>query len=429
MITSQLPFRIMKYSLPKEDRYLYFNPASAAFLVTNSIGARILDDYISGKASHDFINRVSRMHLFDRPDPGSYGKSPERLVLEVTTACNLRCRTCYMVAAKPAPDELGTDEIQKLLEEASSAGCQTVALMGGEPFLRRDLIPVTRFALGKFKEVQVSTNGTLKVGQFFKEFAGVTNLVVQISLDGPDAESNDRIRGKGSFQRAKEFIDRLSQAGIKITLSTVLNAYNYNLVAKMCDFASQIGASGVIFHKVHVVGRAEDYPDIIPTPQQLMHGMGMLLKVSYDYETSGKMVVDFPHNRWIRGDPLVDASHPVCHFGRAFAFVTARGDLVCCSHLRAGKFICGNVREKSLLEIWDRSATLAMMRNLTVDDIPSCSTCDFKYICRASCRADAMGASGSILGAAPDCEALKRYYAYVFEHYTRTIDPTLPEVR
>lgn len=428
MITADLPLRIVKYSLPKEDRYLYFNPASAAFLVTNSLGARIIDDYISGRAWHDFINKASLTHLFDRPDPGCYGKRPERLVLEVTTACNLRCRTCYMVASKPAPDELSLDEIKLLLEEASQAGCKTVALMGGEPFLRKDLIPITRFAIERFSQVQISTNGTFKADEFMKEFAGTTNLVVQISLDGPDAESNDRIRGKGSFEKAKQFIERLSKAGIKITLSTVLNAYNYNLVGKMCDFASQIGATGVIFHKVHVAGRAEDYPEIIPTPQQLMHGMGVLLKMAYDYETSGKMIVDFPHNRWIRGDRFVDASHPVCHFGRAFAFVTARGDLVCCSHLRTGEFVCGNVRNKSLLEIWDTSPILGVMRNLSVDEIPSCSRCDFKYICRASCRADAMGASGSILGEAPDCQALKSYYAYVLEHYTRTIDPILPEV-
>jgi len=428
MTTEMQPLRIVRHSLPSEDRYLYFNPVSAAFVVTNKLGSKIIEDYISGKASHEFIKMISTKGIFDRPDRTSYGESPERLILELTTACNLRCRTCYMVASKPSPEELTTTEIEGLLDEASKAGCKTVALMGGEPLLRDDIIPITRFALDRFQQVQISTNGTLDAMQLVKEFKHSKNLTIQISLDGPDAQSNDRIRGKGSFQKARSFMGALSSAGISTTLSTVLNAYNYNLVAKMCEFACEVGASAVIFHKVHVVGRAEDFPDIIPTAEQLMHGMGMILKMFYDYGVSGRLMVDFPHNRWIRGDTLIDAAHPVCHFGRAFAFVTSRGDLVCCSHLRDGEFVCGNIRKKSLLEIWNTSPTLAAMRNLTVEEIPSCAMCEFKYICRGSCRADALGASGSILGDPPDCDALKRYYRYVLDHYARTIDPVIPEV-
>ncbi|MGQ9810403.1 MAG: radical SAM protein [bacterium] len=428
MTTEKSQLRIFKHSIANEDRHLYFNPASAAFLVTNKLGSSIIDDFIMGRGSHKFVNTVIARGLFDRADPGSYGKVPERLILEITTGCNLRCKTCYMAASKPQPDELTLVEIKRLLEEASKAGCKTVAIIGGEPFLREDLLPITRFALDRFEEVQISTNGTLLAREFIEKFKASKNLVIQISLDGPDAESNDRIRGKDSFGKAKEFIGLACRSGIRITLSTVLNAYNYNLVSKMCEFASEVGAQGVIFHKVHVVGRAEKFPDIMPTAEQLMHGMGMLLSMSYEYEISGRLIVDFPHNRWIRGDRLIDAAYPACHFGRAFAFVASKGDLVCCSHLRDGEFVCGNVRQRDLLEIWNTSPMLSRMRNLSVEEIPSCTRCDFKYICRASCRADALGASGSILGDPPDCDALKRYYRYVFDHYARTIDPIIPEV-
>jgi radical SAM protein with 4Fe4S-binding SPASM domain len=415
--------------VPDLDRRLFFNPASGSCLVTNAKGATLIEEYISGAGKSDpFIDKISETAILAGAADGTeYGRVPERLVLELTTACNLRCKTCYVAASKAGQREMTTREVERLLEETSRQGTETVAFLGGEPFLRSDLAHLVEYALGLFREVQVSTNGTLPAEEFFRRFSGTAGLTVQVSMDGPDADSNDAIRGKGIYAKASAFIDLARKHDIRTSLSGVLNRHNYNLVGKMCDFAFDKGCFLAIFHKVHLFGRAERFPEIIPRPGELKYGMNVLLNKFDRYERSGKMIVDFPHNRCFRGDRWLDARFPACHFGRAFAYVTSEGDLVCCSHLQQGEFNYGNVRDRSLIEIWQESPSLERMRRLTVDDIPSCSRCSFKYMCRGSCRADALGHSGELNGEPHDCEALRGFYSYVLDHFARNTPPMLPE--
>ncbi|HEC82981.1 MAG TPA: radical SAM protein, partial [Firmicutes bacterium] len=282
--------RLVRYDIPELDRHLLFNPASASIVVTDTLGASLIEAYLKGEAGDEtFIESVRSRGLFEIPDDTDYGVVPNRLIIELTSACNLRCKTCYMAAATALEDELSTEEIKQLLSEAAQAGTKSVALMGGEPFLRKDIGEIVKFALARFSDVQVSTNGTILDEGFFRSLKGTSNLTIQVSLDGADPRSNDAIRGKGAFERASRLLDRAHAAGLKTAISGVLNSLNYNLVGKMCDFAYDKHARMAIFHKVHVVGRAESFPEILPSKQELMHGMGILLNKFHEYEISGKM--------------------------------------------------------------------------------------------------------------------------------------------
>ena len=420
--------RLVRYSV-SPDRHLLYNPASGGFAVTNSKGMQAVDDFLAGRGTHDsFIERLEGMRMLESVDTSTgYGAAPERLIVELTSSCNLRCRTCYMSAASARERELTSKEIRDLLREASESGTKTVALTGGEPFMRSDLGDLVEFALERFSEVQVSTNGTITDRAFIERFDRAERLTMQVSLDGPDEASNDAIRGRGSFRKASQFLDTVRTHGIRAITSGVLNKHNYDLVGSMCDFAYSKGCTMAIFHKVHLSGRAEHFREILPSKAELMHGMGTLLSKLHEYRGKGTLLVDFPLNRFLRGDPSLDAAYPACHFGRAFAFVTSDGELVCCSHLRDGEFAYGNVTQAGLMQLWETSEALEGMRRLTVDDMPACRQCRYKYVCRGSCRADALGSTGDLNGRPYDCDALVAYYDYVFDHIARTMEPTLPE--
>jgi [mycofactocin precursor peptide]-tyrosine decarboxylase / 3-amino-5-[(4-hydroxyphenyl)methyl]-4,4-dimethylpyrrolidin-2-one synthase len=410
------------------DRVLYFNPASASMVVTDQAGHRVIQAYLGGAPAPDaFLEKLAGTLIFAEPQaaPG-YGSIPQRLIVELTTACNLRCKTCYMSASMSRRDELSTGEVTALLGDAAACGTETVAFIGGEPLVREDLPLLVEFALARFADVMISTNGTLAGRDLVERFAGARNLVIQVSLDGPDSGSHDAIRGRGSFEKASRLLDLAGEHGIRTAVSSVLNRHNYNSVGAICDFAAGKGCVMTIFHKVHVSGRAKDFPEILPTGAQLARGMGLLLGKFDEYERHGRMIVDFPHNRCFRGDSTLDPAFPGCHFGRASAYIASDGSLATCSHLRDGEFLCGNVRSEPLLEIWQKSSRLDKMRRMTVDDLPACRSCPSKYLCRGSCRADALGASGSLEGSPPDCDALRGYYDYVLAYYARTMAPVIP---
>ncbi|MCK5366437.1 MAG: radical SAM protein, partial [Gammaproteobacteria bacterium] len=65
------------------------------------------------------------------------------LAINLTRRCNLACAHCYLDADTlrgGSPDELGTEEVQDVLDQVAARSAGTmVVLTGGEPLVRRDL--------------------------------------------------------------------------------------------------------------------------------------------------------------------------------------------------------------------------------------------------------------------------------------------------
>ena len=74
----------------------------------------------------------------------------------------------------------------------------------------------------------------------------------------------------------------------------------------------------------------------------------------------------------------------------------SNGDIYPCQLLCKPQFLAGNIFEQSLDYIFSNSGVLKRLRDLTVDQLPGCSTCDVKYICAGGCRALALEMHGSV---------------------------------
>lgn len=65
---------------------------------------------------------------------------------ELTRACNLACKHCYVDAGPPRSDELTTQEVFDALNQLRDVGVFAVVLVGGEPMLRPDFLPILHHA-------------------------------------------------------------------------------------------------------------------------------------------------------------------------------------------------------------------------------------------------------------------------------------------
>ncbi|RKX76672.1 MAG: hypothetical protein DRP60_07290, partial [Spirochaetes bacterium] len=63
-------------------------------------------------------------------------KLPSRLYIDVTDACQLRCRHCCSSSGKAAEEEMSDKEIFSLIEQASDMGITKLVFSGGEPLIR-----------------------------------------------------------------------------------------------------------------------------------------------------------------------------------------------------------------------------------------------------------------------------------------------------
>jgi MoaA/NifB/PqqE/SkfB family radical SAM enzyme len=67
------------------------------------------------------------------------------------------------------------------------------------------------------------------------------NLMLQISLEGPDARTNDAIRGKGNFDRAVSGIRALVAAGITPVVTTTLTRLNFRRAFETTRYIAGLG--------------------------------------------------------------------------------------------------------------------------------------------------------------------------------------------
>ncbi|MFP6887990.1 MAG: radical SAM protein, partial [Opitutales bacterium] len=83
---------------------------------------------------------------------------PPFLYISVLNSCNLQCQGCW-VDVKSKQHRLDVAAMDKLINEAKAAGNSFFGIVGGEPFMHKELLEI----LGNHPDVyfQVFTNGQL----------------------------------------------------------------------------------------------------------------------------------------------------------------------------------------------------------------------------------------------------------------------------
>src|SRR4051794_25953340 len=132
---------------------------------------------------------------------------PSTLIAELSYHCPLHCPYCSNpvdIGGDRYRTELPTDDWTRVFREARELGVVQLALTGGEPLLRRDLDEIVAGGRDAGLYSTLVTAGTLfgrERAEALKE-AGLDH--VQISIQSPDPEENDRIAGIRSFERKIE---------------------------------------------------------------------------------------------------------------------------------------------------------------------------------------------------------------------------------
>jgi pyruvate-formate lyase-activating enzyme/predicted phosphodiesterase len=147
---------------------------------------------------------------------------PPRLWLYTNFDCNLSCGHCVVASSPRARKRtLGLERVRALVDEAIAEAFGELYLTGGEPFLEPDIVAMLDYASARIDTV-VLTNAMLFSGRRARELerlAGRERLVIQTSLDGASATSNDASRGAGSFDRTVQGIAFARRLGLKVRVA------------------------------------------------------------------------------------------------------------------------------------------------------------------------------------------------------------------
>ena len=154
-----------------------------------------------------------------------FGRTITYLRLSLTERCMLKCAYCRAgEGICPKKGELSRDEFLRVVRAFAAVGVKKVRLTGGEPMLRRDLIPIISGirAIDGICEITMTTNGQHLVGQCraLRE-AGLDRL--NISVDSLQPERYTAITGGGSLALVLAGIEEAFAAGFSsLKLNVVL---------------------------------------------------------------------------------------------------------------------------------------------------------------------------------------------------------------
>ena len=154
-----------------------------------------------------------------------FGRTITYLRLSLTERCTLKCAYCRAgEGICPKKGELSRDEFLRIVRAFAAVGVKKVRLTGGEPMLRRDLIPIISGirAIDGIREITMTTNGQHLAGQCraLRE-AGLDRL--NISVDSLKPERYTAITGGGSLSLVLAGIEEAFAAGFSsLKLNVVL---------------------------------------------------------------------------------------------------------------------------------------------------------------------------------------------------------------
>jgi len=218
---------------------------------------------------HDFLRALDRAGLLadtpfaSEPYPGRAALvKPDglrELWLQVNNACNLTCTHCLVSSGPGGAPGVDPAALVRLVDRAKELGMERLYVTGGEPFLRKDIFDLARHVTGDLGcELIVLTNATVFAGAVRKGLESLDRSLVkmQVSIDGARPETNDPIRGEGTFLKALDGAKLLADLGFEVSLTTVPTRENLGELALIPALVKGVGAKSQHLMWSHKRGRA-----------------------------------------------------------------------------------------------------------------------------------------------------------------------------
>jgi radical SAM protein with 4Fe4S-binding SPASM domain len=266
--------QIRPYIFVRETDCLLIKIPNEAYRL-NSMGIRILKHLNKGGRVHAIVNqyedseKVARdiHHFFCDLKlilKGCYHERGEYMGIEkvafglrfsvlpvlsevaITYRCNLSCRFCYAGCGcrkAERSSEMSSREVRTILNRIrNEAEVPSVSFTGGEPMLRKDIIPLIRHAKTLSMWTNLITNGTLIDEKQAETLKGAGLDSAQVSLEAGTPDLHDKIvRHAGAFRKTMSGILALRKAGIRVHTNTTVCGLNRDHLTGVLDAVQKMG--------------------------------------------------------------------------------------------------------------------------------------------------------------------------------------------
>jgi radical SAM protein with 4Fe4S-binding SPASM domain len=317
--------------------------------------------------------------------PADHLVGPLAVHLEIVGACNLTCSHCFAGTLPRNHHPLALAEMDALFADLAGMGSFRLGLTGGEPLLRKDLFDVLDAAAERGLHPCLTTNGLLLTEDIARAFGERELVWLNVSLEGPDAASNDAVRGAGTFDAVLEKL-RLLRRHARFTLAFTILSTNAHLVRRCAELAYEVGAHTAVFRPLYPAGTALQHLDLMPSFAQYTNALRELANMDAPRADVRELDPFGPESR-APTQPVIHTSH-TCGAGQNVCSISVQGDVNPCSFLGPA-FNSGNIRHTPFPILWRTGRQFQRLRRPTPGGF------------EGGCRARAQTFAGSVDAADP----------------------------
>ena len=302
---------------------------------------------------------------------------------ELTARCNFNCPMCYVhqsaESVEAAGGELTAHQWLEIAEAAQKRGLIFALLTGGEPLVRKDFFEIYDGMKKMGLLISINSNGSMLQGQILERFLKDPPLRFNISLYGGSNETYRGMCGLPVYDRVKENIRALRQAGIGVSLNLSITPYNYQdlerIYADAVELDVNVKASSYMYPPIRLADgsygcgnrlSAEDaarcsvqWDAIRFTPEEFAlraQGMEKLTDVCGD------------------GCPLEEGEGIRCRAGSSSFWITWQGKMLPCGMMTEP---VADLRKQSFEEAWEYIRSESAKVRLPAE----CGSCAYKEVC------------------------------------------------
>ena len=178
------------------------------------------------------------------------------IFFHILTACNLSCRHCYINTGQHGTQTLPRETMETWLELfADTSKKSNVIFLGGEPTMHPDLSHGIARAKSLGMAVTVDSNGFLFNDILEKSSPQLLDYL-SFSLDGPDAQVNDPIRGEGVFDVCTANMRKAVGMGYNVSVIYTVSNLNIDHLHRMIPLLAGIGVKRFFIQVIGIRGNS-----------------------------------------------------------------------------------------------------------------------------------------------------------------------------
>lgn len=339
----------------------------------------------------------------------------------ITNRCNLNCCHCL---PESRLDEttfpVSSIKIKGLIEEFVHIGVKEICLTGGEPLLHPDWFDILSFACRQpgLNKVHLQTNATLLTQVDIDAICSLDakGLVIQVSLEGATAQTNDRVRGAGSFDRILGGLRLLTHAdlGHQIVVAFTEMAHNFEEIPKLMKLLYEFGVGSFITGTLVMGGRARLSQRLTPPAPSQYSALLRLYHQDFQFRSLYKKMGNIAALEWYEGKS--DSTGKPCSCIE-MPYINSKGVMYPCIMLPIKKYSVQDVFSRSLENIFIKGiplwAELPELNHKRSEMLENCNLCPGKKHCSGGCMGRAYSSTGNFMTVEDRCELRKTVYSWL----------------